>query len=450
MEFRKDFYWGTATAAYQIEGGRNEDGKGESIWDVYSHRDGAIARGENGDHACDHYHRMSQDVDLMKGLGVNAYRFSLAWSRILPEGTGRLNTKGADFYNRLIDKLLENGITPFLTLYHWDLPQTLQNRGGFLNPEMADWFEEYADRVKELYGDRAKNFMTINEPQCVLGCGYRLGVHAPGIKVSLKEQLSALHNLLKSHGKAARVLKTIKGAEVGYASCGYTYAPVSEKKEDIEAAYERTFAFEGENPLGTISSFAEPIFFGKYPKEYYEYGEELLPKITEEDMKLISTPLDFFALNIYEGKRVYRKADGGIGEVEPKPGSPKTQMGWEITPENMYWGPKFLYKRYGKKVYITENGVSLADYVFSDGKIHDTYRTEYLRTYLKELRRAANDGETKIAGYFHWSVMDNFEWAEGYKQRFGLIYVDFETFERLPKDSYYEYAKIVRENGKNL
>ncbi len=417
---------------------------------MFSHREGAVARGENADVACDHYHRAAEDIALMKELGTNAYRFSLAWTRLLPEGTGRINRAGVDFYDRLIDRLLENGITPFVTLYHWDLPQVLQQKGGFLNPDIAEWFAEYVEAVKKLYGDRVKNFMTFNEPQCILGCGYRLGVHAPGLKVSLKEQLLALHNLLRAHGAGAAVLRGIPGAGIGYASCGYTYAPASEKKEDIEAAFERTFQFEKDNPLGTVASFSEPIFTGDYPKKFYEYGEDLLPKITQEDLKLISAPLDFFALNIYEGKTVYGKEDGTIGEVAPKTGSPKTQMGWEITPQNMYWAPKLLYKKYGKKVYITENGFSCADYLFSDGKIHDTYRTEYLKTYLHQLLRAASDGGTKVAGYFHWSLMDNFEWAEGYKQRFGLIYVDFETLKRTPKDCFYEYKKIISENGKNL
>lgn len=451
MEFPKGFYWGAATAAYQIEGAKSEDEKGESIWDVFTGKEKAIARGENGDVACDHYHRYPEDVRLMKELGLNAYRFSVSWARLLPDGLGKVSEKGKAFYSKLIDALLENGIEPFLTLYHWDLPQALQRRGGFLNPDMPAWFEEYAEAVKKMCGGRVRHFMTFNEPQCVLGCGYRLGTHAPGLQVSLKEQLSALHNLLKAHGTGAQILKSIPGAEIGYASCGYTYAPASDKKEDIEAAYECTFQFEPDNPLGVISTFSEPIFTGKYPDGFYEYGKEILPKITDSDMKLISSVRpDFFAINIYEGKTVYRKEDGGIGEVMAPLGSPKTQMGWEITPLNMYWAPKFLYRKYGKKVYITENGISLPDYIFSDGKVHDTYRTEYLKRYLSELRRAANDGETEVAGYFHWSLMDNFEWAEGYKQRFGLIYVDYETQRRVPKDSYYEYCKIIAENGRNL
>ena len=450
MKFAENFYWGTATAAFQIEGAPREDGKGESVWDVFSHRQGAIARGENADVACDHYHRTAEDVALMKELGTNAYRFSLAWTRILPKGTGKINGAGADFYSRLIDRLLENGITPFVTLYHWDLPQVLQQKGGFLNADVADWFYEYAEAVRKLYGDRVKHFLTFNEPQCVLGCGYAMGVHAPGLKVSLKEQLLALHNLLRAHGAGVAALRSVPGAEIGYASCGYTYAPASDRKEDIDAAYERTFLFEKENPLGTIVSFSEPIFRGDYPEEFYGYGEALLPEITAEDKKLISAPLDFFALNIYEGKTVYRKEDGTIGEVPPKTGSPKTQMGWEITPQNMYWAPVFLYRKYGKKVYITENGISCADYLFSDGKIHDTYRTEYLKSYLRELLRAANDGKTEVAGYFHWSLTDNFEWAEGYKQRFGLVHVDFETLKRTPKDSFYEYKDIISKNGETL
>lgn len=418
---------------------------------MFTRIENVIARGETGDTTCDHYYRYDEDVRLMQELGLNAYRFSLAWTRILPDGTGKINERGAAFYDRLIDALLESGIEPFVTLYHWDLPQALQERGGFLNPDMAAWFGEYAEAVKNLYGDRVKNYMTFNEPQCVLGCGYRMGTHAPGLRVSLKEQLAALHNLLRAHGTGAQILKGIPNAEVGYASCGYTYAPASERSEDVEAAYERTFQFEADNPLGILSTFSEPIFTGEYPKGYYGYGEENLPEITADDMKLISSVKpDFFAQNIYEGKTVYRKEDGGIGEITPAVGSPKTQMGWEITPVNMYWTPKFLYQKYGKKVYITENGISLPDFVFEDGKVHDTYRTEYLKNYLRELRRAANDGETQIAGYFHWSLLDNFEWAEGYKQRFGLIYVDYQTLRRVPKDSFYEYKKIIEENGGTL
>lgn len=447
MDFGKNFYWGVATAAYQIEGGR-EDGKGDSVWDSFTRKQGAIARGENGDVACDHYHRWKEDVDLIAGLNANAYRFSLAWTRLFPEGTGKLNRKGADFYSRLVDALLEKGITPFMTLYHWDMPQALQEKGGFLNPAVADWFGEYAHAVAKLYGDRVRNFMTINEPQCVLGCGYRMGVHAPGLQYGMREQLLALHNLLRAHGTAARVLKGIKGAEVGYASCGFTYAPATESEADINAAYERTFAFEKENPLGVISTFSDPVFFGKYPDAYYELED--IPAAAADDMALISSPVDFFALNIYEGRTVRRAEDGSIEQLAAPVGSPKTLMDWEITPVNMRWAPRHLYRRYGKKVYITENGISCQDYVFSDGKVHDSYRIEYLNSYLRELRAAAEDGVTKPAGYFHWSLMDNFEWAEGYKQRFGLVHVDFATQKRTPKDSYFTYRDIIRSNGGDL
>ncbi len=447
MEFPKGFRWGTATAAYQIEGGAYENGKGESIWDVFCKKEGAIARGENGNAACDHIRRYKEDISLMGELGANAYRFSLAWTRILPDGTGKIERNGVDFYSRLIDGLLEKNIEPFVTLYHWDLPQALRIRGGFLNPETENWFAEYAETVLKYFGDRVKHFFTFNEPQCILGCGYRLGTHAPGLTVSLKEQLLALHNLLKAHGRVARILKA-KGAEVGYASCGYSYAPAFPGREHEKAAFERMFRFERENPLGTIATFAEPIFTGKYPKEYYEYGEEFLPEISDGDMKLISEPLDFFAFNIYEGKFVYKDENGNTAEKQAETGSPKTQMGWEITPESMYWAPKFLYEKYGKPVYIAENGISCPDYVFSDGKIHDAYRTEYLNSYLKALCRIADEGHVK--GYFHWTLMDNFEWAEGFKQRFGLVHVDFSTQERTPKDSFYRYRDIIRSNGKIL
>lgn len=454
MNFGKDFYWGTATASYQIEGGRCEDGKSDSIWDTFAHKSGAIERGETGDVACDHYHRLDEDLDLLKELGGNAYRFSLSWSRILPNGTGKINEKGTDFYNRLIDGLLERNITPFMTLHHWDLPQVLQNRGGFLNREIADWFAEYAEVVKKLYGDRVKHYFTINEPQTLLGCGYREGVHAPGLALSLRELLLAMHNLLLAHGNAAKVLKTIPGSEVGYASCGMLYAPASDKKEDFEAAYERTFAcrqdWRGKDPVGSISSYADPIFFGKYSDWWYEFPEEFRPEVTESDMKLISTPLDFFALNMYDGRFVRRCDDGNIEELPFKAGAQKTQMNWEVTPEVLYWAPLILQKRYKKKIYIGENGIACTDFVFLDGKIHDTYRQEYIKMHLRSLCRAANEKDSKIAGYFHWSFMDNFEWSFGYRPRFGLVHVDFETLKRTPKDSFYYYQDIIKTNGENL
>ena len=447
MDFGKNFYWGTATASYQIEGARREDDRSDSIWDTFSHKDGAVVRGENGDTACDHYHRLEEDLDLVKGLGCNAYRFSVSWPRLLPDGTGKVNEKGAGFYSRMVDGLLERGITPFLTLYHWDLPQALQNRGGFMNPEIADWFSEYAEDVKKLFGDRVKHYFTINEPQCVLDCGYRQGIHAPGLRLSVKEQLAALHNLLRAHGSAAKVLKTIKDAEVGYASCGTIFAPVTDSKEDFDAAFERTFNYYTHSPLWSTSGYADPIFFRKYPAGWYEFPEDVRPEITHEDMKLISVPIDFFALNIYEGRFVRRGQDGSIEELPFSVGAQKTQMGWEVTPEVLYWAPILLQKKYGKKVYISENGISCPDFVFTDGRVHDAYRKEYIKTYLEALRRAANSKEANVAGYFHWSLMDNFEWQNGYSQRFGLVHVDFETYKRTPKDSYDYYRQIVRSNG---
>lgn len=447
MDFGKNFYWGTATASYQIEGARREDDRSDSIWDTFSHKDGSVVRGENGDTACDHYHRLEEDLDLVKGLGCNAYRFSVSWPRLLPDGTGKVNEKGAGFYSRMVDGLLERGITPFLTLYHWDLPQALQNRGGFMNPEIADWFSEYAEDVKKLFGDRVKHYFTINEPQCVLDCGYRQGIHAPGLRLSVKEQLAALRNLLRAHGSAAKVLKTIKDAEVGYASCGTIFAPVTDSKEDFDAAFERTFNYYTHSPLWSTSGYADPIFFGKYPAGWYEFPEDVRPEITDEDMKLISVPIDFFALNIYEGRFVRRGQDGSIEELPFSVGAQKTQMGWEVTPEVLYWAPILLQKKYGKKVYISENGISCPDFVFTDGRVHDAYRKEYIKTYLEALRRAANSKEANVAGYFHWSLMDNFEWQNGYSQRFGLVHVDFETYKRTPKDSYDYYRQIVRSNG---
>lgn len=316
-----------------------------------------------------------------------------------------------------------------------------------MNPEIADWFSEYAEDVKKLFGDRVKHYFTINEPQCVLDCGYRQGIHAPGLRLSVKEQLAALRNLLRAHGSAAKVLKTIKDAEVGYASCGTIFAPVTDSKEDFDAAFERTFNYYTHSPLWSTSGYADPIFFGKYPAGWYEFPEDVRPEITDEDMKLISVPIDFFALNIYEGRFVRRGQDGSIEELPFSVGAQKTQMGWEVTPEVLYWAPILLQKKYGKKVYISENGISCPDFVFTDGRVHDAYRKEYIKTYLEALRRAANSKEANVAGYFHWSLMDNFEWQNGYSQRFGLVHVDFETYKRTPKDSYDYYRQIVRSNG---
>ena len=442
MPFKKEFVWGTATAAYQIEGAPLADGKGASIWDTFSHRPGRIKDGSDGDVACGSYEFLDEDIKLAADLGADAYRFSTAWTRIIPEGTGSVNRRGIDYYNRLIDGLLDRNVRPYLTMYHWDLPQALQEKGGFLNPDFPEWFRAYAETLVREFGDRVKHFFTFNEPQCIFGLGMDSAVHAPGLSLSKKEQLSAVHHMLLAHGLAVREVRKIPGAKAGYASCGGVPVPAAEKEADYRAAYEKFFELDENCPLGSVSLYADPIFFGRYPEEYYRRYQEIMPKIGERDMKIISSPVDFFAQNTYDGYFVGEC--GGKAKILPYAvGAPTTPMGWHIVPESLYYATKFLYERYKKPVYISENGISLQDFIFDDGKVHDPTRTEFIKRYIRQLERSAEEG-TEIDGYFYWSLLDNFEWSEGYTQRFGLVYTDCKTLRRVPKDSYYEFRELIK------
>ena len=449
IKFGKDFVWGVATAAFQIEGAYNSDGKGLSVWDVFSHREGKIKDSTDADVACDSYNRVEEDVKLLADLGVNAYRFSVAWSRVLPDGVGKINEKGVGYYNKLINLLRENNITPYLTLYHWDLPQSLHEKGGFLNPEFPKWFEYYASVIVEKFGDRVRHFFTFNEPQCIFGLGYNLGIHAPGLQVSLKEQLQAVHNMLLAHGLAVKQIRKIKDSRVTYASCGGVPMPETDNPVDYRTARDVFFDFDEKNPVGSVVLYSDPIFTGKYPEKYYRVYKDIMPNISAEDMEIISQPVDFFAQNTYEGVYIKAKRDakgtpiGGHDFVPFKKGSQMTPMGWHVVPECLQYVIRYLYDRYQKEVYITENGTSCWDFVYSDGKVHDRCRCEFLTTYLKEMEKAMSKGAV-VGGYFHWSLMDNFEWAEGYSQRFGLVYVDFETLKRIPKDGFYHYKDIIK------
>ena len=438
------FYWGVATAAYQIEGGYREDGKGDSIWDTFSHQAGKTVNGDTGDVACDHYHRYKEDVALMGELGVNSYRFSIAWTRILPEGTGKVNEAGLRFYENLVDALLEKGIEPFVTLFHWDLPQALFERGGWLNPDSPKWFAEYTRAVAERLGGKVKNFFTINEPQCILG-GMNGTEQAPGMVYTLKDRLTAAHNLMKAHGESVRLLRdTVENVKIGYAPCAWVMCPKDDTPEEIEKARRAYFSMWKNDPTSGVALFSDPVMLGDYPKEYYDWYKDILPKITKEDLKLISQPIDYYAQNIYSGTLIDLAPDGSV-IWKGYPGRPLTHMNWDIVPEALYWGPKFLYERYKKPIMITENGMASHDAVCLDGKIHDSYRIDYVRRYLGELARARKDG-VDIRGYFYWSLMDNYEWYWGYTRRFGLIYVDYPTQRRIPKDSFYDYAEIIRKN----
>ncbi len=452
MGFAKDFVWGAATSSYQIEGAAQEDGKGQHVWDVFVKEPGHIAEGHTGDRACDHYHLFREDIKLMKEMGLMAYRFSIDWSRILPEGVGRVNEKGIAFYSELIDTLLQYGIEPYITLYHWELPYALHQRGGWMNPQMVEWFGEYAKLVAERFSDRVKYFFTLNEPQCFVGLGFLTGEHAPGIKAPLKDTFAMAHHVLKAHGRAVQMLRQYGKQDlvIGYAPTGSMCYPETEREEDVEAARQMIFSMpqEDRNWTWNVAWWSDPILLGHYPEKEFACYEKYLPKITDDDMKLIAEPIDIYGQNIYNGRCIRMGKDGKPEEVPRYVGFPRTAINWPVTPKCLYWGPKFLYERYKKPIYITENGLSCHDMVSLDKKVHDPNRIDFLARYLHELKRAAE--EVDLRGYFHWSLMDNFEWAKGYTERFGLIYVDYRTQERIFKDSAYWYRDVIRKNGEDL
>ena len=453
MGFKKDFIWGAATASYQIEGSAFEGGRGPSVWDNFSHEPGKVYGGHTGDTACGHYRRMEEDVRLMAQLGVKNYRFSISWTRLIPKGTGEVNEEGLAFYDRLIDALRANGIRPFVTLFHWDYPAALQARGGWENPESPKWFEDYTALVARRYGDRVKDFITLNEPQCFITLGYCSGVHAPGYKLPLHSTVRMSHHVLKAHGLSVLKLRElVPDCRVGYAPCADVRIPASDKPEDIEAARKAYFDVDDsvENWGFNVSWWSDPALLGRYPEQGLKRLGRYLPEGWEEDLAIIHQPLDFYAQNIYNGRCV-RASDNEAGyeDIPFAPGHPRTAIGWFITPDALYWGPKFLYERYKTPFMITENGMSCHDAVSLDGRVHDPNRQDYMHRYLRAYKRAAEEG-VDVIGYFAWSFMDNYEWAAGYSERFGLVYVDYATQERTVKDSAYWYKTVMESNGENL
>ncbi len=448
MQFPKQFLWGTASAAYQVEGAYLEDGRGLSIWDAYTQAPGHVAHGENGNVACDHYHRFREDVKMMHDMGIHNYRLSISWSRVIPDGTGKINKKGLQFYSDLVDELLANGIEPLVTLFHWDYPLALHHKGGWLNRESTDWFAEYAKVVVEALSDRVQYWMTINEPQVFIGNGYDNGRFAPFLKLPRNEVAQMCHHVLLAHGKAVEVIRKYakKTPSIGFAFVTPAYSPRSNSAEDIETARSRTFSVNPEDIAFSAAWWADPIFFGKYPEDAYEKLGCDMPTVLPGDMEIISTPVDFYGVNIYESKAAYNP--DGYSE-NAYLGCPRTQIEWPITPEALYWGPKFLYERYGKPIIITENGMAAHDWVHLDGKVHDPNRIDYMKRYLRELLHAIQDG-VPVIGYMYWSIMDNFEWADGYDKRFGLVYVNYQTQERTVKDSGYFYQKVIETNGEAI
>ncbi|MDG5813717.1 GH1 family beta-glucosidase [Chitinispirillales bacterium ANBcel5] len=450
MSFPSDFIWGAATASYQIEGAAYADGKGLGIWDVFCKRDNTIWNQHNGDVACDHYHRYCEDVELMRSIGLGAYRLEVSWPRILPEGKGRVNQKGLEFYDRLIDKLLEKEITPWVTLYHWNLPQELQIRGGWQNPDSSHWFSEFVTVVVDRLSDRVQNWMTINEPQVIIGNGHLNGKNAPGLQLSMSEALQAGHNVLLAHGRAVSVIRdrAKTSSSIGFAPCGLIRCPQSNKKEDVEAAKKATFSVEPDS-VWNSAWWMDPVYLGRYPSEALEMYGNAAPDIKPGDMELISQKLDFFGANIYTSINVQADESGKPQIVPHKPGYNMSTYDWAVVPDLLYWAGEFFYQRYKLPIVITENGTSMSDIISRDGKVHDPQREEFIAVYLSSMKKAIKAG-IPYTGYFYWSLLDNFEWQWGYKHRFGLVHVDFSTGKRTLKDSAHYYRDIIKSNGKDL
>lgn len=436
IRFPEGFLWGAATAAYQIEGGWNEDGRGPSIWDVFCHRPGTVERGETGDVACDHYHSWPQDVELMNWLGLKAYRFSISWPRVLPAGRGEVNLAGLDFYGRLVDALLQAGIRPFVTLYHWDLPQALQDEGGWGSRDTVEAFADYAALLAERLGDRVKHWITHNEPWVAAHVGHALGIHAPGL-ADWKLSLQAAHHLLLSHGRAVPILQQ-QGGRVGITLNLSPVEPATTGEADGLAA--RRVA-EHMNLW-----YLEPLYRGRYPAYLWRWFERRgwAPSVEPGDLSTIAVPTDFQGVNYYHRRVIAHDPTGEPLEgADLKPEGEYTEMGWEVYPQGLVDQLTWLNREYRpREIYITENGAAFDDRVESDGRVRDERRIAYLEGHFQAAGRAIQAG-VPLRGYFVWSLLDNFEWAHGYSKRFGLFHTDYETQQRLPKDSAHFYRRVI-------
>ncbi len=450
--FSKDFLWGVATAAYQIEGAVGEDGRGTSIWDTFVTEPGRVRNNETGEIACDHYHRYREDVELMKELGIGAYRFSIAWPRILPSGHGNVNAKGLDFYDRLVDELLAAGIKPAATLFHWDLPQALEDEGGWLSRETAYRFADYATVVGSRLADRVHMWMPLNEPVVFSMFGYATGHHAPGKALGFGA-LPVVHHALLGHGLATQALRAAGCGNIGIASNHAPTWAASESEEDRAAA----------ETYDTLINwmYADPILRGTYPDPLISAG---MPDGWEKDMATISTPLDWFGINYYQPVLVaapgsaHGQASAMEGAALPEglpfeplelTGYPVTDFGWSVVPDGLREIVTTFHERYGRSlppIYITESGCSYHDTIAADGAIHDAARVAYHEAHLLALGQAMAAG-ADVRGYFVWSILDNFEWAAGYQERFGLVHVDYDTLTRTPKDSFYWLQRIIDQSA---
>jgi beta-glucosidase len=442
--FPKGFLWGTATSAYQIEGAPDAEGRGPSIWDTFSHVKKNTYTGDNGDVADDEFHRYREDIAIMRELGVKAYQFSVSWPRIFPAGTGASNPQGWDFYDRMLDALLEAEIEPFCTLYHWDLPEAMMTVGGWQSRDVAKAFADYSEAAARHLGDRVKNFITMSEVTTFVDEGYRWGSDAPGLKLPTGPVMQVTHNALLGHGLAVQAVRanTPAGTRVGIADNAVSTCPVIETPENIAAA--RT-AYREEN-----ARVLTVILEGRYTELFLKGLGADAPKFTAEEMKVISSPLDFIGLNIYEPTWVRASATTASGyEVVDMPKSyPKMAAGWlQFGPGGMYWSPKLLHEVWGvEEIYITENGAASSDVLNKTGEVLDVDRVLFLRSYLSHLQRATTEG-VPVKGYFLWSLMDNYEWSDGYPMRFGITYVDYTTQKRTVKLSGEFYKEVIARNG---
>jgi beta-glucosidase len=439
--FPKDFIWGAATSAYQIEGAPLADGAGPSIWHRFSHTPGRTLAGAAADVACDHYHRWAEDVDLMRELGLKSYRMSLSWSRLMPDGRGAVNPKGIDFYSKLIDRLLEAGITPMVTLYHWDLPAALDDLGGWLNPDIRWWFADYARVAFEALGDRVPYWATINEPWVVAHDGYWTGCNAPGHR-NAYELPRASHHVLCAHGAAVQVYRTGWKRQIGLVANLEPKDPVSQLPIDIAAVDRADIYFNRQ--------YLDPVFLGRYPEGLAQLMGEAWPAHAPEDLELIRQPIDFLGINYYSRKVVRHDESVWPDRAQPVsvPGATYTETGWEIFPEGLTRILCWVKERYGDvPLFVTENGAAIADpAAAADGIVHDPVRVQYLTDHIGAVREAMKRG-VDVRGYYVWSLMDNLEWSNGFTKRFGLVAVDFETLRRTPKASALYYRDLIRSHG---
>ena len=435
--FPKNFAWGVATAAAQIEGAAFEDGKGESIWD----RLADARKFDAPTVACDHYHRYREDAALLKTLGITNYRLSVSWPRVFAKGDGEMNMAGLDFYDRLIDELLANGVTPWVTLYHWDLPQALEDRGGWRVRSTAEAFGRYATLVVQRLGDRVRNWMSLNEILRFVPVGYAYGHDAPGAKEPPAVINQIYHHTLLAHGYAVDAVRRFggKGARIGLAHNPPTPVPVTETKEDIEAARSEY--------IRSTEQLMAPLYLGAYSEAFLNDAGPDAPKVERGDLDLISQPTDFLGLNVYFGEFVRRGTNGRAERIALPSQYPKADISWlDIMPQSIYWAVRHAHEAYGvRTIYIAENGAPYFDRVLANGEIQDLGRREYLRNYLISLHRAIHEG-FDVRGYFVWSLLDNYEWTEGYSKRFGIVHVDYKTLRRTPKLSAYWYSKVIESN----